>query len=87
MERATNYSVITDVYGAVQEKDSFTCFHCGTVHFVKPFQKPEEYGGICFVCKQLVCPGCVKLGKCDPLERKLARYENRLKFLKDAGLS
>jgi hypothetical protein len=86
MKRAGNYSIITSPDGAV-EQDSYTCYHCQKIMLVKPRQKPDDLGGICKICMQLICPECVGKGTCDPFEKKLERVEARDKFLRQAGLS
>lgn len=76
--------IITSTFGC-DEIDTFTCGHCGTIHLVKPKEKPEDIGGMCSVCWSLVCPRCVGRG-CDPLEEKLKRAEDRARTLKSYGI-
>lgn len=61
------------------ETDSFTCFHCSRVTFVKPKMDAADLGGLCKVCMKLICSHCVGKG-CDPLEEKLRRNEDRDRF-------
>lgn len=69
------------------ECDSYTCGHDGRVVFVPPKQKPEDIGGLCFMCMKLICPACVAAGKCDPLEAKLERMERRQDTLRSYGMA
>jgi len=66
--------------------DSFTCFHCGRVVFVKPRCDPADMGGFCRVCAKLVCQDCNAKGRCDPWEEQMQRMEAKYNFRKDAGL-
>lgn len=87
MQRASNYSLITDIYTGTQlEEDSFTCGHCQKVERVKARQRPEDVGGMCKVCMNLICGPCVGLMVCDVFEKKLERIEARYRFLKAAGI-
>lgn len=87
MQRAANYSTVTDIYTGTQiEKDSFTCNHCQKVVTVEPRQRPEDIGGMCKVCFNLVCPECVGLYTCDVFEKKLERMEASDRFRRQAGL-
>lgn len=86
MERANNYSVAVTPYGRELEYDSFTCFHCQQIMMVKPRQKPEDLGGLCKVCMQLICPACVGKMTCDPWQKKMERMEAKDRFLRQAGI-
>lgn len=59
----------------VKEATSFTCQHCGFVVPVPLLADPANIGGVCKLCMGLICPRCVSLGRCDPIERKLERME------------
>ena len=85
MQKANNYSIITQPGAASVEQDSYTCYHCNKVVFVKPKQKGEDVGGICKLCMQLICPSCTDKGVCDPFEEKLKREEARSKLFASLG--
>jgi len=77
----------------VRELDSFTCFHCQKVSFVKPFEKPEDAGGLCKICMRLICKWCVGRAEqaapgrgCIPFEKRLDQMEARERFLRSAGI-
>jgi len=81
MRKPGGYSIRTDPdppkgEAYQQEWDTFTCGHCCQVVFVKPQQRPEDLGGFCTCCTKLICSACVGKG-CDPLEKKLERWESR----------
>lgn len=86
MRTASNYGVIFSPDAPLQEQDSFTCYHCNTVHVVKPGQKGEDIGGLCKCCMQLICSACVDRGLCDPFEKKLERTEAKDRFLRQVGV-
>ena len=86
MRRAGGYAYTFDVGGIRQEADSFTCFHCNRVVIVKPKCDPCDLGGMCRICEKMICPACVDLGKCDPLEKKLERAEAKDRALRSYGL-
>lgn len=75
MLRPGGYSIIVDPDRPTVELDSFTCKHCNRVTFVKARCTPEDLGGRCTCCGGLICKHCVD-GPCDPLEEKLARWED-----------
>lgn len=83
MRRPGGQLIITSEFSCV-EIDTFTCGHCNTIHPVRPKEKPEDVGGLCYVCWALVCPNCVG-GGCDPLEEKLKRAEMRAVTLRSYG--
>ena len=75
-------------WGNDKECDTFTCAHCSSVVFVKPFCDPASMGGLCPRCSSphkpsYLCPECVDKGVCDPYEEKLKRWEARDNFLRD----
>jgi hypothetical protein len=86
MQRAANYGIITDPVAGISEQDSFTCNHCSHVVTVMPRQRPEDLGGLCKQCMQLICPRCVDKMICEPWERKMEKIEARDRFLRSAGL-
>jgi len=79
IKRQLGYSIITDPEGPVQEADTFTCGHCGTVVWTKPFQDGAAMGGRCTCCDSLVCLNCVGKG-CSPLQKKLEQWERRREY-------
>ncbi len=64
-----------DDTGITKEADTFSCKHCGKVVHVKPRMDPADMGGMCGCCGGLICPLCIAEGVCDPLEKKLERWE------------
>lgn len=85
MRNAGGYAFCFDVGGVHAEVDTFTCFHCSRVVFVKPKCDPCDLGGLCRVCDKMICPACVDLGRCDPLEKKLEREEAKYQALRSYG--
>lgn len=58
----------------VQERDTFTCAHCGGIVVVPP--KAEALVmGYCRRCDKPVCQRCEELGVCTPFEERLRRVE------------
>lgn len=82
MRNPGGYSIVTDPVMGTREEDTFTCRHCGTVVFVKPFCDPADMGGRCTCCDALICKNCVGKG-CDHIEKKLQRMESR-RYLEQA---
>ena len=68
------------------ELDTYSCGHCGSIRHVRPRERPEDTGGLCKQCMRLICPHCLETGRCDPLEKKLERAEQRERTLKSYGL-
>jgi hypothetical protein len=66
--------------------DTLTCFHCNSVVEVNAKQRPEDAGGLCYVCMKLICPRCVGNG-CTPFEKKLEAWEARGRLLRDMGFA
>ena len=64
-----------DIEGRVDETDTFTCGHCNKVVAVAANANPDDLGGMCRCCQRMICPRCVDLGRCDPIEEKLKRAE------------
>ena len=80
MRKPGGYSIITDpAFASAREADTFTCYHCQKIIFVKPLCDPAEMGGRCTICDKLICKHCVGNG-CDPFERKLERLEARRSY-------
>jgi hypothetical protein len=58
----------------VQERDTFTCFHCNSIVVVPP--KREAFVmGYCRCCDKPVCAACEGQGACVPFEERLRRAE------------
>jgi len=71
----------------LSEADSFTCFHCNSVVFVKPKCDPTDLGGLCKCCMKMICPKCVDKGICDVFEKKLERAEAAYHARRSYGLA
>jgi hypothetical protein len=69
------HSVTTGPNGIV-EADSYTCYHCNRVTFLKAFEHPDQLGARCTCCDKLICPSCVGKG-CTPLQKRLEQMEAR----------
>jgi hypothetical protein len=72
--RSTGYLVGTDTVSGkvVDERDSFTCSHCGAVFWMAPGQSAADTGGYCRACDSYVCPKCAG-GDCNVFMKKLER--------------
>jgi hypothetical protein len=70
----------------VEEYETFTCGHGGEIVKVPHKAPPEQLGGICKVCMSMVCAKCLETGKCDPLEEKMKRIEDRARFFRQVGV-
>jgi hypothetical protein len=71
--------------------DLFRCQHCGRQVFccdpvTKRPKRAEDCGGVCNNCGQNICPACVNLGTCTPLEEAMRRQEERYHRRKEYGL-
>src|SRR5690348_18253186 len=79
---------LRDAYGREipPECDTFVCGHCNSVVFVKPREKPEDIGGMCYQCWHLVCPKCVEQAVCKPFEKQLETIERRAEALRSYGI-
>jgi hypothetical protein len=75
MRNPGGYAFSFDPIGVRQEADTFTCNHCNRVVVVKPKCDPADLGGMCRLCMKMICPDCVNIGSCDPMEKKLERIE------------
>lgn len=67
--------------GAIVCHDTLTCAHCNRLTRIRARERPEDIGGFCTVCAELICAKCVGKG-CDPLEKKLERIEARGRALR-----
>ncbi len=83
MRRANNYSTLTDPSG-VLERDGYTCNHCTCIVHVQPRQRPEDLGGLCKVCMELLCPLCYRrrmAGEvCQTWEAQMDKMEASARF-------
>lgn len=70
----------------IVEMDTFRCGHCGSIRHVRVKERPEDIGGFCRQCMKAICPYCLQSGRCDPLEKKLERIEERARILRSYGL-
>lgn len=57
------------------ERDTFTCQHCNFVVIIPLRCDPADAGGFCRLCSCLICPKCVKLNKCTPIEKMIESME------------
>ena len=79
--RPQGCATTVDPGGPTVEEDTFTCAHCNTIVFVKPYAPPTDAGGACMMCMRLVCPTCAGQ-PCHPFEEKLRAMEARDKFVR-----
>lgn len=80
MFRPGGYGFCFDPDGTKQEHDTFTCFHCQFVVMVPPKCNPDDLGGMCRICMNMICPRCVNKGVCTPFEKKLEQAEAKRRF-------
>lgn len=85
MRNPGGYAFSFDPSGIRQEADTFTCNHCNKIVVVKPKCDPCDLGGMCRLCEKMICPACVDLGACDPVEEKLKRAENSYEARRSYG--
>ena len=85
MHKPGGYAISFGLWGDKHECDTFTCHHCNSVVHVKPKCNPDDLGGMCRLCMKMICPRCVDLGICDPIEKKLERMEARDRALRSYG--
>ena len=77
MARVGGYSVITGVWGEVEECDTFTCPHCNGVCFIRPGSGTQR--SYCFRCSLPTC-GKERCMSCIPFERKMEEMEARYRL-------
>ena len=75
MRNPQGQATVFDGDGEIKVRDTFTCYHCNQVVHVPPRADPANIGGLCYGCFKLICPKCVAEGRCDPIEKKLERWE------------
>ena len=78
-KRQLAFGVITNGDGSSEEVDSLTCYHCGRVVWMKPFQDGAAMGGHCSCCDHYICLQCVGKG-CTPLQKRLDQEERRAEY-------
>lgn len=84
--RQLGYAVISDPSSpSVEEVDSMTCGHCGTVVWMKPFQAGDAMGGRCTCCDKFICLRCVGKG-CTPMQKQLEAWERRREYEEMAAM-
>lgn len=76
--RSTGYLVGRDTLTGkvVDERDSFTCNHCGRVFWITPYHSAADTGSYCARCDSYVCPRCAGQS-CDVFMKKLERAISR----------
>lgn len=87
MQAPRGYACVTGPDG-IEERTAVTCGHCQRIFFVRAKARPEDMGGYCRVCDRAVCQACVKTGRCEPFEEKVARVEktqDMRRWLAEAG--
>lgn len=85
MRNAGGYAVLFGPDGGVTERDTFTCFHCNSVVYVKPKSNPDDFGSMCRLCMKMVCQRCANFG-CTPFEKKLEQIEARDRARRSYGI-
>jgi len=77
LRKAKSYIQILDpeAPGGLIEQDSFSCAHCNRIVIVEPGSGRER--GICQRCRKLVCGRKACMDRCDPIEAKIERMEQR----------
>jgi len=72
MRKPGGFTFETDLDGNVHEGETFQCKHCQAHTHIKPFERPEDIGGLCQRCMGLMCPRCTGLAAkgaaCIPFE-------------------
>ena len=76
MRRPGGFLVCTEP-GGTSTTDTFSCQHCNTIVAVPVRARPEDIGGMCQKCWQLICPRCVRIGGCTPLEKMIEQMERQ----------
>lgn len=61
----------------LKEVETFQCGHCQRIKHVPAKCSPYDLGGHCRICDTLICPDCVRDGRCTPFEKKLDEWERR----------
>ena len=56
-------------------RKTMRCQHCGRHEILPKDGEISDVGDLCRHCWQFICPRCVKLGSCNPLERHLEECE------------
>ena len=56
-------------------RKTMCCQHCGCQIKLPQNGEIADVGDLCRGCWKFICPRCVKLGTCNPLEKQLAESE------------
>jgi len=62
-------------------RKTMCCQHCGRQQILPADGELADVGDLCRHCMQFICPRCVKLGTCFPLEHYLDECERTGKLL------
>lgn len=96
MRNPSAFTFETDLAtGNVKEGETYQCKHCQRHTHIKPFQRPEDIGGLCRRCMKVMCPRCSDLAAkgaaCIPFEQRhveeIERGIERQRALRSYGLS
>lgn len=82
--RSRGHLAVTGPDGTI-EQETFTCAHCSCIVVVKYRATPEELGGACRHCDAMVCPDCVRVGRCTPFEKRIEEHEARMRLREQVG--
>jgi len=92
-KKAEGVVEITTALGTTSLLKTFTCGHCGGLHFMEPEEtrgmillRTHQPPAVCHRCWSLVCPRCHAKGNCVTAEQVLIEIETRDRFLRSAGL-
>lgn len=64
-----------------EEFETYTCAHCSRVRRMQKAANEQDAGKLCMACYAMMCQECMKLGHCEPFERKLEAIESRARLL------
>lgn len=81
MNRARGTLLISDAYGRVEERHTFTCAHCSGIR-----TQTQATQNWCMNCDAMVCNDRICSSECAPFKRKLDQMENRQHFLECVGV-
>lgn len=94
MRSPSGFTFETDLDGKVHAGETYQCKHCDRHTQIKPFQRPEDLGGMCPRCTGLMCQRCTGLAAkgaaCIPSEARhqeeIERAIERQRSLQSYGL-